>query len=48
MNGRLFLYSLWCLGITGAFLAATMYGYSPFADGGRVAPRAGIYGPTHK
>jgi hypothetical protein len=43
-----FLFGLWSLGIVALFLGATVYGYSPFADGGRVAPRAGIYGPTHK
>lgn len=48
MSRRVFLFSLWCLVITGGFVAATAYGYSPFADGGRVAPRAGGYGPTHK
>lgn len=53
MSRRIFLYGLWCLGVTGLFLAATAYSYSPFADGGRVAPRAGgvygpVYGPTHK
>lgn len=48
MSRSLFLFSLWCLAVTGLFLAATARGYSPFADGGRVAPRAGVYGPTHK
>jgi len=45
-----FLYGLWCLGIIGVFLAASVYGYSPFANGGRAAPRVGggYYGPTHK
>jgi hypothetical protein len=48
MSHRLFLYALWCLGVTGAFAASGFYAWSPFADGGRVGPRAGVYGPTHK
>lgn len=48
MEMRTFLYALWSLGAVGLFLGATAFAYSPFADGGRVAPRAGIYGPTHK
>lgn len=43
-----FLFGLWSLIITGAFLGATVYGYSPFADGGRAPARTGLYGPTHK
>ena len=43
-----FVFALWCLGITGLFLGGTFYAWSPFADGGRSAPRAGVYGPTHK
>ena len=44
-----FLYALWCLAVIGLFGLAGIYAYSPFADGGRVAPRAGgFYGPTHK
>jgi len=42
-----FLYGFWCLGIIGLFLAAASQGYSPFADGGRVAA-VRAYGPTHK
>ena len=34
--------------VFGLFLGSTIYAYSPFADGGRVRPGAGIYGPTHK
>ncbi|WP_380875245.1 hypothetical protein ACFB49_03890 [Sphingomonas sp. DBB INV C78] len=48
MGWRTFLYGLWCLGIVGAYLAAAVVGYSPFADGGRSAVRSAMYGPTHK
>ena len=48
MEGRTFFYALWSLGVVGLFLGATTFAYSPFADGGRVSPRAGVYGPTHK
>ena len=48
MEGRTFFYALWSLGVVGLFLGATAFAYSPFANGGRVAPGAGIYGPTHK
>jgi hypothetical protein len=48
MTTRLFLYSLWCLGISGVFVVTGMYAYSPFAEGGRAARGAGFYGPTHK
>ena len=48
MSRGSFLYGLWCLGMVGLFLGGIAYAYSPFADGGRVAPRAGAYGPTHK
>ena len=48
MEGRTFFYALWSLGVIGLFLGMTSFAYSPFADGGRVAPRAGVYGPTHK
>ena len=51
MSRGSFLYGLWCLGIVGAFSAASVYGYSPFANGGKVAARGvggGYYGPTHK
>jgi hypothetical protein len=48
MEPRIFFHALWSLGIVGLFLAATAFAYSPFADGGRVTPRAGVYGPTHK
>lgn len=46
------LYGLWCLGVIGLFLTASVRGYSPFADGRRAATGPGgvIYGggPTHK
>lgn len=48
MSRSSFLYALWCLGVIGLYLAGASQGYSPFADGGRVA---GVYraaGPTHK
>lgn len=48
MNRGTFLYGLWSLTIGGVFLAATVNGYSPFADGGRSPLRTGVYGPTHK
>jgi len=49
MGRGAFLYGLWSLGVVGLFLGSTFYAYSPFADGGRAAPRAGgFYGPTHK
>ena len=48
MEGRTFFYALWSLGVVGLFLGATAFAYSPFANGGRVPPGAGIYGPTHK
>lgn len=48
MSRGLFLYALWCLAIVGLFVTATLFAYSPFADGGRAAPRTGVYGPTHK
>ena len=48
MGARAFLFGLWTLATVGAFLAATAFAYSPFADGGRVSSRAGVYGPTHK
>jgi hypothetical protein len=48
MSRGAFLYALWCLAIAGLFLGSIFYAYSPFASGGRVAPRAGVYGPTHK
>lgn len=43
-----FFYGAWSLGIVSLFLGASVYGYSPFADGGRSAVRSGLYGPTHK
>jgi hypothetical protein len=43
-----FLFGLWCLFVAGTFVVAGIYGYSPFAQGGRAAARAGAYGPTHK
>jgi hypothetical protein len=48
MEGRTFFYALWSLGVVGLFLGATAFAYSPFANGGRDAPGAGVYGPTHK
>ena len=48
MEPRIFFYTLWSLSVVGLFLGATAFAYSPFADGGRVSPRAGVYGPTHK
>ena len=48
MERSTFYYALWSLLIAGLFTGATFYGYSPFADGGRTAPGAGLYGPTHK
>ncbi len=60
MDRRSFLYALWSIGILGLFLAATSYGWSPFADGGRRTDGAGyssgghggghavFYGPHHK
>jgi len=41
-------YGLWTLLVVSMFTGATFYGYSPFADGGRAAHGAGLYGPTHK
>ncbi len=48
MDTRSFLFGLWSLLVVGGFIGATAFAYSPFADGGRVSPRAGVYGPTHK
>lgn len=53
MSTRSFLYGLWCLGIAGAFLAATVHAWSPFAEGRRARPGVGgvggVYvGPRHK
>jgi cbb3-type cytochrome oxidase subunit 3 len=48
MDGKSIFYSIWTLGMSGMFLASTMFAYSPFADGGRAPSRAGMYGPTHK
>ncbi len=48
MSRGAFLYGLWALGVSGLFLSSIFFAYSPFADGGRASPRAGIYGPTHK
>lgn len=48
MSTKLFIYALWCLGVTGGFMVSGIYSYSPFADGGRSTVRGGIYGPTHK
>lgn len=44
-----FLFALWCLGVTGAFMVSGIFAYSPFAEGGRASSvRPGFYGPTHK
>lgn len=53
MSTRTFLYALWCLGVAGAFLAATAYAWSPFAEGRRASGGGyvgGGYvgGPRHK
>ena len=48
MSSRLFLYALWCLGVTGLFVVSGFYAWSPFADGGRAPHRAGYCGPTQK
>lgn len=52
MNGRVFLYGLWCLGVVGLFMTSSMFAWSPFAEGGKARPIGGIgggyYGPTHK
>ena len=48
MELRTFFYALWSMATVGLFLGATAFAYSPFADGGRVTPRAGYYGPIHK
>lgn len=49
MSRGSFLYGLWSLLIVALFLYASVVGYSPFADGGRAAPRGGFYaGPNHK
>jgi len=48
MDGRSFMFGLWTLLVVAGFIGATSQAYSPFADGGRVSPRAGMVGPTHK
>lgn len=48
MDRGTFFFGLWSLGVVGMFMGATLFAYSPFADGGRVRPGVGIYGPTHK
>ncbi len=48
MSRRVFLFGLWCLAVTGVFVLSGFFAWSPFADGGRAAPRALVYGPTHK
>jgi hypothetical protein len=42
------LYLLWCLAIVAAFGAATRYGWSPYASGGRPVFTRGFVGPQHK
>lgn len=48
MSRGSFFFGLWCLFIAALFIMAGILGYSPFAQGGRTAARAGAYGPTHK
>ncbi|MGZ8281804.1 MAG: hypothetical protein ACXWUN_02485 [Allosphingosinicella sp.] len=48
MGRGAFLYAMWAFATLGLFLGSTFFAYSPFADGGRAAPRPGFYGPTHK
>lgn len=52
MNGRAFLYGLWCLGVVGLFMTSSMFAWSPFAEGGRARPTGvgGVFygGPNHK
>lgn len=48
MNPRTFLYGLWSLGVIALFVLSGIFAWSPFAEGGRARPHAGIYGPTHK
>ncbi|WP_169542418.1 hypothetical protein [Sphingomonas baiyangensis] len=50
MRTGTFLFALYAMGITGLFMLATAYAWSPFADTGRSGPRpAGVFiGPTHK
>lgn len=50
MRTGTFLFALWALGVSGLFLLATAFAWSPFADSGRTGSRpAGVFiGPTHK
>lgn len=48
MSSGAFFSGAWSLAVVGLFLLASIYGYSPFADGGRSAAVAGVYGPSHK
>lgn len=43
-----FFFGLWCLCVAALFIVTAIFGYSPFAQGGRSAARVGAYGPTHK
>jgi hypothetical protein len=58
MATRSFLYALWCIAVLGLFLIAAIFGWSPFAEGGRAGGGGGggtgggghygYYGPHHK
>jgi hypothetical protein len=56
MDTRSFVYALWSLAVLGLFLLAAVFGWSPFAEGGRVGSdgrsgsggHAAFYGPNHK
>ncbi|WP_010543245.1 hypothetical protein [Sphingomonas elodea] len=60
MDTRSFLYALWSIVVLGLFLLAAVYGWSPFAEGGRSRTsyayggsgghggHGGYYGPNHK
>jgi hypothetical protein len=48
MRPGVILYILWCLLVVAGWLTGVHYGYSPFADGARVAGAQSAYGPQHK
>lgn len=58
MATRSFFYALWCLAVLGLFMIAAIFGWSPFAEGGRAGRGSGgggtggghygYYGPHHK